>query len=90
MMDEETRDEINRRTRELRSALDRNAVSRRVFMLSSALHRMVEEYPRSVFPETWEVLDRAAAGFDLAAAASFVFDAEGVDLGKYTIVASFS
>lgn len=74
----------------MRSALDRNSVPRRILFLAAALHRKVDEYPRSVFPETWEVLDRAIAGWDGVNIAQVIFDAQEVSVGDNTIVPGFS
>src|SRR5215207_4682984 len=91
-MNKEGQEEVRLRTQELRSSLDRSsslrsdgrrASLRRISYLSTALHKMVEQHPRSVFPETWEVLDRIQGEFGAGDMARAIFDAEEVDDGRF-------
>lgn len=81
-MDTETKKEIQRRTVELRDQMGRSSTTaRRILYLAAALQRMVDEYPRSSFPEVWDVLDTATGRFNRATAAMAIFDAEV--MGEY-------
>ena len=80
LMDRETKLEVQRRTEELRVQMTRSSTTpRRILYLSAALQRMVDEYPRSSFPEVWDVLDQAMSGFNRKTAAMAIFDAEEID-----------
>jgi hypothetical protein len=72
-------EEVRLRTKELRSSLDRSSSLRRILYLSSALYRIIEPHPRSVFPETWEILDGIPKKFNQVDMAKAIFDAEEVD-----------
>jgi hypothetical protein len=43
---------------------------------------MVDNYPKQVFPETWEVLDDVTRTFNRATAAMAIFDAEVIDASE--------
>jgi hypothetical protein len=72
--------EVARRTTELRLALGRSS-TRRVIMLMAALQRLVEPYPKAMYPETWEVLNECTGRFTQVDFAAAIFAAD--DLGTY-------
>jgi hypothetical protein len=79
-MDHHSKKEVQRRTDELRVAPTRSSTTpRRLIYLAVALQKMIESYPRSAFPETWEVLDSVMNTFNRVTAAQAIFDAEVID-----------
>jgi hypothetical protein len=72
--------EITRRTRELRLAVGRSS-TRRVILLMAALQRLLEPYPKSMYPESWEVLNDCTGRFSQVDFAVAIFSAD--DLGTY-------
>lgn len=91
-MDRQEFSEIDRRTKELRSLLDRSSTTpRRILYLATALHNLVGD---KELPETWSVLNEAINRFNRRTAAEAIFDAEEendtiVSTGKYQPPASW-
>jgi hypothetical protein len=72
-MDDDVREDVERRVRELRGLVQRGASPRRVLYLSTALYDIVSQHPESLFTDAWKSLNAILDTYAIEDTAKAIF-----------------